>query len=188
MSERTAARIGGATLALAAFGVAAWLLWRTEVLSGLDAAPAHLRAPRADEYSRLPRWLWAAHTVVELAVLAGLALAGRWLAARLRFGVALLFAVLAALWLVQLPFGLVLHWWQRRYGLTHQSYLGWLGDPWLELIATVAVASVALLLAMFLARRLGRRWWLAGGPALAVLGAAAILLQPFVMAPRLDRL
>jgi STE24 endopeptidase len=92
------------------------------------------------------------------------------------------------LWLVDLPFGLVLHWWDRRYGLTRQSYLAWLVDPWLELLAMVAVASLALVLAMFLARRLGRRWWLAGGPALAVLGAAAILLQPFVLVPRLDPL
>jgi STE24 endopeptidase len=188
MSERTAARIGGATLALAAFGVAAWLLWRTQVPAGLDAPSARLRAPRAEEYSRLPRLLWAGHAVAELAALAGLALAGRWLVARLRFGLAVLLAVLAALWLVRLPFGLVLHWWQRRYGLTHQSYLGWLVDPWLELIATAAVATVALLLGMFLARRLGRRWWLAGGPALAALGASAILLQPFVMAPRLEPL
>jgi STE24 endopeptidase len=188
MSERTAARIGGATLALAGFGGAAWLLWRTQVPSGLDAQAVHLRAPRAEEYARLPRLLWAGHAAAELTVLAGLAVAGRWLAGRLRFGLAVLLAVLAALWLVRLPFGLVLHWWQRRYGLTEQSYLGWLVDPWLELIATVAVASVAVLLAMLLARRLGRRWWLAGGPALAALGAAAILLQPFVLAPRLEPL
>jgi STE24 endopeptidase len=188
MSERTAARIGAATLALAGFGVAAWLLWRTQVPSGLDTPPVRFRAPRADEYSRLPRALWAGRTAAELALLAALVAAGPWLARRLRYGVAVLLAVLAALWLVDLPFGLVLHWWDRRYGLTRQSYLAWLVDPWLELLAMVAVASLALVLAMFLARRLGRRWWLTGGPALAVLGAAAILLQPFVLVPRLDPL
>jgi STE24 endopeptidase len=188
MSERTAARIGAATLALAGFGVAAWLLWRTQVPSGLDTPPVRFRAPRADEYSRLPRALWAGRTAAELALLAALVAAGPWLARRLRYGIAVLLAVLAALWLVDLPFGLVLHWWDRRYGLTRQSYLAWLVDPWLELLAMVAVASLALVLAMFLARRLGRRWWLAGGPALAVLGAAAILLQPFVLVPRLDPL
>src|SRR5215213_3066791 len=123
MSERTAARIGGATLALAAFGVAAWLLWRTQVPSGLDAPPAHLRAPRAEQYARLPRLLWVGQAAAALAVLAGLVAIGPWLARRLRFGLAVLLAVLAALWLVGLPFGLVLHWWQRRYGLTRQSYL-----------------------------------------------------------------
>jgi len=188
MSERTAARIGAATLALAGFAVAAWLLWRTQVPAGLDLPSVHLRAPRAEEYSRLPRWLWLGRTAAVLLILAGLVAAGPWLARRLRYGVAVLLAVLAALWLVQLPFGLVLHWWQRRYGLTSQSYLAWLVDPWLELIAVVAVVTVALLLAMFLARRLGRRWWLAGGPALALLGAAAVLLQPFLLAPRLEPL
>jgi STE24 endopeptidase len=96
--------------------------------------------------------------------------------------------VLAALWLVHLPFAAVLHWWQRRYGLTTQSYLAWLVDPWLELLAGATVLSVALAVGMLLARRLGRRWWLAGGPALAALGAAAILLQPLVVAPRLEPL
>jgi STE24 endopeptidase len=188
MSEKTAARIGGATLALAGFGVAAWLLWRTQVPSGLDASPVHFRAQRAEDYARLPRLLWAGHAAAEVALLAVLAAAGRWLAARLRFGVPVLLVVLAALWLVELPFGLVGHWWERRYGLTRQSYVAWLVDPWLELIAGAAVASVALLGAMFLARRLGRRWWLAGGPALAALGAAAILLQPLLLVPRLDPL
>jgi STE24 endopeptidase len=188
MSERTAARIGAATLALVGFAVAAWLLWRTQVPSGLDLPSVHLRAPRADEYSRLPRWLWVGRTVAVLAVLAALVAAGPWLARRLRYGVAVLLVVLAALWLVELPFGLVLHWWNRRYGLTRQSYLAWLVDPWLELIAVVVVACLALVLAGFLARRLGRRWWLIGGPALAVFGAAVILLQPFVLVPRLDPL
>lgn len=173
---------------MAGFAVAAWLLWRTQVPSGLDLPSVHLRAPRADEYSRLPRRLWVGRTVAALAVLAALVAAGPWLARRLRHGVAVLLAVLAALWLVELPFGLVLHWWNRRYGLTDQSYLAWLVDPWLELIAAVAVACLALLLATFLARRLGRRWWLVGGAALALLGAAVILLQPFVLVPRLEPL
>jgi STE24 endopeptidase len=188
MSERTAARIGAATLALVGFAVAAWLLWRTQVPTGLDLPSVHLRAPRADEYSRLPRWLWVGRTVAVLGVLAGLVAAGRWLARRLRYGVAVLLVVLAALWLVELPFGLVLHWWNRRYGLTRQSYLAWLVDPWLELIAVVVVACLALVLAGVLARRLGRRWWLVGGPVLALFGAAVILLQPFVLVPRLDPL
>jgi len=158
------------------------------VPSGLDLPAVHLRVPRADQYSRLPRWLWVGRTAAVLVVLAALVVAGPWLARRLRYGVAVLLVVLAALWLVELPFGLVLHWWNRRYGLTRQSYLAWLVDPWLELIGVVVVACLALLLATLLARRLGRRWWLVGGPVLAVLGAAVILLQPFVLVPRLDPL
>jgi STE24 endopeptidase len=188
MSERTAARIGAATLALGGFAVAAWLLWRTQVPARLELPGVHLRAPRADEYGRLPRWLWVGRTAAALAVLGALVVSGAWLARRLRYGVAVLVVVLAALWLVELPFGLLLHWWNRRHGLTRQSYLAWLVDPWLELLAVLAVACLALLLATFLARRLGRRWWVMGGPALALLGAAVILLQPFVLVPRLDPL
>lgn len=147
-----------------------------------------LDAPRAEEYARLPRLLWAGRTAAELALLGGLAAAGPRVARRLRSGVAVLLAVLAALWLVRLPFGLVQHWWDRRYDLSRRSYLGWLLDPWLELVVTAGVAVVALLLARFLVGRLGRRWWLAGGPVLAVLGAAAILLQPLILQPRLEPL
>ena len=180
--------VAAAGLYAAGAGIAGWLLWRTQVPAGLAVADVELRAPRAEEYARLPRWLWLGRTALELAVLAGLAAAGPWLARRLRLGVVVLLGVLAALWLVALPFGLALHWWQRRYGLTTQSYLDWLADPWLERLGTVVVAVVALLVGAALARRLGRRWWLAGGPALAALGAAAVFLQPLVVEPRLEPL
>jgi len=186
MSSTRAAAAAGLYAAGAAG--AGWLLWRTQVPGDLRIADVELRAPRAEEYARLPRLLWLGRTAVELAVLAGLAAAGPWLARRLRLGVAVLLAVLAALWLAGLPFGFVLHWWQRRYGLTTQSYLGWLADPWLERLGVVAVATVALVAGAALARRLGRRWWLAGGPVLAALGAAAVLLQPLVVEPRLEPL
>jgi STE24 endopeptidase len=181
-------RVASAAAAVVAGAVAAWLLWRTQVPGDLPLPPVRVQADRAEEYSRLPRLLWAGRAGTDLLLLVGLAAAGPWLARRLRLGVAVLLTVLAALWLVHLPFGLVLHWWQRRYGLTTQSYLAWLVDPWLELLAGAVVASVALALGMLLARRLGRRWWLAGGPTLAMLGAAAILLQPLVMEPRLEPL
>jgi STE24 endopeptidase len=168
--------------------VAGWLLWRTQVPADLRLPEVELEAARAEEYARLPRLLWAGRTAAGLILLAGLAAAGPWLGRRFRFGVAVLLVVLAALWLVNLPFGLVLHWWRRRYDLTSQPYLAWLVDPWLELLAGAAVACAALAVGMLLARRLGRRWWLAGGPALAALGAAAVLLQPFVAAPRLEPL
>lgn len=179
---------------------AALLLWRTKVpadlrLPTLDASAAfpsaQLRATA--DYARFLRIDWVLSTLAQLGVLAVLALRGPRLAARLRGGpvvrgVALLLLTLAALWLVRLPFGAAAHWWRRRHGISGQSYLGWLVSPWLELAGTVVAAAVAVALAMLLARRLGRRWWLAGGPGLAALGAAVVLAQPLLLAPKLEPL
>lgn len=176
MSLRTAVRIGAATLA----GVAGWLLWQTEVPGGLELPRVELDAPRAEEYARLPRWLWVGRTAAELLLLGALA---AWWRPRWRYGTAVLLVVLGGWWLVRLPFGLVLHWWQRRYGLSDQGYVAWVLDPWLELLA-FATAAVVLL---WLFRRLGRRWWLAGG-ALAAVGAAFVLIQPLVLRPQLEPL
>jgi STE24 endopeptidase len=49
-------------------------------------------------------------------------------------------------------------------------------------------AGVAVTAATLLALRLGDRWWLAGGPALAAVGAAIVLAQPLGQAPRLEPL
>lgn len=168
--------------------MAAWLLWRTEVPGDLVLPHVEFRAERADDFTRVARALRLGRSAAELALLGGLAAAGPWLARRLRYGVLVLLFVLAALWLVRLPFGVVAHWWRRRHGLSGQGYLAWLVDPWLELLVGAAVACAALVLAMTLARRLGRRWWLAGGPVLAALGAVVVLAQPLVMEPRLEPL
>jgi Zn-dependent protease with chaperone function len=179
---------------------AASLLWRTRVPVDLRLPPVDERAyftPRqlrdAHEYARVARLIWVGWTVSQVAVLAALAALGPRIAARLRGGMlrrglVMLAVVLAAIWLARLPFGVVSLWWRRRHGLSHQGYLAWLVSPWLELLASALVAAVALVGAMLLARRLGRRWWIAGGPLLAVLGAATVLLQPLVLTPRLEPL
>lgn len=175
------------------------LLWQTEV-PDLDLAlppteqefePAQLR--ESADFVRVLRWLWIASTVAQLVTLALLAAAAPRLESRLRVGrllrgVTLLALALLALWIVRLPFGAVAHWWRRRHGLSEQAYLAWLVDPWPELLATATVAVVAVVAAMLLAGRLGRRWWLVGGPVLAVVGAAVVLAQPLVESPRLEPL
>ena len=104
-------------------------------------------------------------------------------------GLQLLLLVLAAVWLARLPVAVAAHWWRRRYGLSEAGYVDRLVlNPWLELLGSALLACVALAAGMLLARRFGRRWWLVGAPALVVVGAAAVLLQPLVLAPKLDRL
>ena len=145
--------------------------------------------PRAERYERGLRLLWAGALLAQLVVL-GLAV---WLAPRARVvgvlgGVGLGAATLLAVWLARLPFVLVAHWWRRRYGISRADYAAILVDPWLERIGALAAACAAIAVVMVLARRLGERWWLVGGPAFAALGAAFLLVQPLLLVPRLDPL
>jgi STE24 endopeptidase len=195
----TATRIAwAATLVLG--GVAAVLLWQTEVPGDLQLPEvraeelfpaAHLE--EAADYARGHRLLRIGADAATLLALALLAWRAPGLARRLRGpqvvrGLLLLGAALAAIWLARLPFGLAAQWWRRRHGISEQGYLDWLLWPWLELLGTAAAAAVAFLLAVALERRLGHRWWLVGGPALAALGAAVILAQPLLWTPRLEPL
>ena len=92
-------------------------------------------------------------------------------------------------WVAGLPVAVASQWWRRRYGLSESGYLETLLlSPWLELLGGFLLGCVALAAGMLLARRLGRRWWLAGAPALVLVGAAWTLLQPVVLAPNLERL
>jgi STE24 endopeptidase len=191
MSEMTATRIRPATLAAALLWlVAAWLLWRTEV-PDLDLRPGGLvpSDPDAEDYARGQRLVWLVRVGVQLALLV---FAVRW-ARRLRGGglrrsLAVLLAVLAALWLVALPVRLVSHRLRREYDLSEQSYLDFVLAPWLALLGSAVVACLGLAVAVWLGRRYGPRWWITGGVALALLGTAVVLLQPLVLVPRLDPL
>lgn len=199
MSEMTATRmLGLATIiaAAAAWVVCATLLWRTEVPSGLDLpqlrssaefSARHLEATA--DYARFHRVSWVLATLAQIGVLVLICLRPpRLPGGPLARGVGLLLVALAAVWLVRLPFGLAGHWWRRRHGISHQDYLGWLVSPWLELAATVVAACLAVLAALLLARRFGRRWWIPAAPVLVLLGSALLLAQPLVDAPRLEPL
>lgn len=191
-----------AAVGLAAVWIAAGtLLWRTELppldLPELDPRgffPAAELARIAD-FRAVTRALWAGSTAVELAVLALLAWQGRSLAAiagrlttrRVPQGILLGLAAAVAVWLGQLPLAAVSHWWQRRYGLSEQAYAAWLGDELITLGVTAVLVAIGVGGAVALAARLGRRWWLVGGPALAAIGLLFILLQPLVIQPLFNR-
>src|ERR671939_571591 len=184
---RAAARIASFAVLAAAWLYAASLLWRTQV-------PAHLRLPRVDPHSvfseallrrtaRHDRFLRIDFLLATAAQLAALL----WLALRpprgrggpLLRGLELALAALLVSWIARLPFGLAAEWWERRYGISRQSYGAWLVD---RLPSPGSVAALLVLVAggMLLARRLGRRWWVAAGPALAVGALALTLVQPLL--------
>jgi STE24 endopeptidase len=188
--------MGIITAALAA-GVV-WLLWPVEVPGDLNLEPLPLDVPqddveRAREYARVARLFVLGSLLAPILGLAALAsdaprLARRLPASPLARVLAMLGVVLAVVWLARLPFRAALHWWRRRHDLTDQGYLDWLVAPWLATLVFAVVSAVALLAAVWLARRLGGRWWLAGAGLLAVLGAVLVVAQPLVLAPRLDPL
>src|ERR671931_2273338 len=197
MSETTATRMrvaaGIATLAVlaAAWLFAASLLWRTQV-------PADLRLPRLDPYRyfsdallrrtahhdrflRIDFLLASAAQLVALALLAVRAprLVGRLRGGALLRGLQLALVALVVSWLARFPFGLAAEWWERRYGISRQSYGSWLVGR-LPSPGSVAALLVLVAAGMLLARRLGRRWWVAAGPVLAGLGLVLALVQPLL--------
>ncbi len=195
----------GVAMGAAIWGALASLLLRTDVpalnLPQLDSAsyfsPAELA--RIHEFRAVTRWFWVSSTLIELGVLALLAWRGRWLAfvvrrglrlppvAHVRCGVAVAACCSFAVWFATLPVGVVRHWWYRRYALTEQGYGAWVGDQALAVLVTTVGVVLAVGLAVYLAVRLGRGWWLVGSAAIAVLGSLAVLAQPLVVEPLFNR-
>jgi STE24 endopeptidase len=190
-------RLAAVLLALLAWLVAASLLWRTEV-------PADLRLPsidvaavfgertleKAEDYRRLLRVLWVGLTVAQLTALWLLVRAAPRIEARLHGrvllrGIQLGLISVALLWVVWVPFGVAGLWWRRRHDISRLGYGDLLLDPWPRYLGEALVTAGAVALAMVLARRLGRRWWLVGGPAFVVLVGGALVLTPLVLSPRL---
>ena len=89
---------------------------------------------------------------------------------------------LGLVWLVQLPFALLDLWWARRHDLSETGYLEWVFGHWFELGGAFVSLCVALLVVMFLARRLGEAWWVPGAAVFVVIGAAFAFAQPYLLA------
>jgi STE24 endopeptidase len=192
----TATRIvRAATLAagVVAWAVAALLLWRTKV-------PDDLRLPSLDEDSifgsglvdearRYERFLsinWVIGTLVGLVVLVVMVRRGPRLAQSLRLspvntGIVLGAVTLTVLWAVSLPFGLASEWWQRRHGISTESYGGVLGLAWFGLLVTILVGFVVLAGLLLLAKKVGRWWWVAATPQLVILFGVLQFAIPYVL-------
>jgi len=127
----------------AGWAVAIYFLWRTNVPGNVPKVDEHAlfsqsALDRAGDYDRFVRW---DYVLTELAVLAAIAAYARWgarftresAAGRIGTGMLLAMLGLAILWLVQLPFGVADHWWQRRHGVSKVPYGEWIVDNWLGL-------------------------------------------------------
>ena len=84
--------------------------------------------------------------------------------------------IVAGQWLVTLPLGAHSEAVLRGYGISTQSWAGWLRDRAVGLLVSLAVTVLAMLLLWWLTRRAPQRWpWLLAGIAAAVTVAASTL-------------
>jgi len=180
-----------------AWVVAAVLLSRTSVPDDLalpkvdvnEVFGAELVA-RAERYRRFLYVNWALAEVALLVTLAVYARRGARLvresaAGPIGTGMLLGMVGLGLGWLVRLPFSVAALWWERRHGLSSRGYAYVLLDGWLGLAGTFVALSLALLVLMALARRLGWWWWLPGSLVLAAVAASLVLIEPY-LTPGLD--
>jgi STE24 endopeptidase len=199
--RRTLAQSLGAIALVAVWAGAAALLWRTEVpslsLADLDSRDYFTAAEieRGQDYRRGARALYLGGLAAELAVLGLLvwragplaAAMGRLGRGRVRTAVLVGIVVVAAVWAAGLPFSAATHARRVDHGLSEQGWGGWLADGVLALGVQAVLVAVGVAGAVWLAARLGRRWWLAGGPALVGIAAVVVLAQPLVIAPLFNR-
>jgi STE24 endopeptidase len=186
------ARVGTLILLVAAWAVGGTRLWRTSVPSSLHTdglgvgrwfTAAQLAG--AHRYSRALDLCWLAGTLATVAALLVLAYRLPRVARRIGLGpvgsgVIVGMVTLTTLFFVSLPFAFFAQWWSARHGLAPHGYLAWLAAPWAALSFEAAFVLVVIVIAMALARRLGRNWWIAGAPVFVALAVGFAFLQGFV--------
>jgi STE24 endopeptidase len=199
MARPAALAVSLVVAALAAvWAVAAWWLWQTSVPDGLRlpdvAAEDVLAQPELDDarsFERFLRWSYAASAIVLVGAFAVYARYGaRFVkeSAAGRIGTGMLLGMLgfAIVWLVQIPFGLVDLWWQRRHDVSELGYVDWFFLNWFALGGEFLFVCFALLVVMGLAGLLGDWWWIPG--ALVFVGLAALLtfVSPYLIPGQKD--
>lgn len=182
MSRAAARRL--LVLAAVALGAVAWALaaralWPTSV-------PGDLRLPHVDaravfgrsfleQSASYERFLAIDALLAALATLAVLVVYARRghrlmresAAGPIGTGMLLGMLGLGLVWLATVPFGLAAVWWQRRHGVSHQGYVKAVVEGFLGLSGTFLAVSIALLVAMGLARLVRGWWWVLATPVFA---------------------
>jgi STE24 endopeptidase len=176
----------------ALWALAATNLWSTTV-------PAALQLPTLDErrmfgaalvhdaerFERFLDWTWVAATLASLAAYVLVVRRARTLAPRLGLGrvnggIVLGVLALTAAWAASLPFAVAATWWERRHGISRQSYAAMLGAAWGRMLAVAFLATVLLAIVLALAQRLGRNWWLVAAPTLVAVFFALQVTAPYL--------
>jgi STE24 endopeptidase len=97
-------------------------------------------------------------------------------------GVIVAMLMLIVLWVVDLPFAIVLRAWEQHYGLTKGSWAPWLIELWAGLAVEAGFALLAVAVLMAFARRYPRHWWLAVTPVFLAVATVFSFVSPYVFA------
>jgi STE24 endopeptidase len=173
--------------------LAAHLLWRSSVPSGLRLphieetqvfTGAFLR--RSSSYARFLEVERLLATVTLLVVLALYARHGQRLmresaAGRVGTGVMLGMLGFALVWLAELPFDVVAVWWERRHHVSHQGYVAALIESFIGLGGTFLFVSLALAVAMGVAGLTRRWWWALASPVFVGLALLSTFASPYLV-------
>ena len=183
----------GLVLALCAlaWGAAAWALWRTTVpsldLPELDAGTTFsaIQLERSARFERFLRIDFLLSQLVLVLALGVYALRGhRFMreSAAGPIGTGMLLGMLgfALVWIVQLPFSLAAHWWERRYDVTDIGYVEFVLGGWFGLGGIFLFICLALLIVMGLATAMGDAWWIAGAPVFVGLTIVFAFVFPYL--------
>ena len=178
------------------WAVSAYLLWYSSKvptslhLPHVDTAaifPADV-LHRADSYDRVASLLGVAALLVELVVFV---LYARWGPRFVResaagpVGTGMLLGMLGfcLLWLADVPLAALGLWWDRRHGVSHESYGHALFGGWLALGFGFVLLCVALGIVMGLARLVGNWWWILAAPVFVGLVTLDAFVAPYSFPP-----
>jgi len=198
MSDKTATRIARpATLAVVAAAalwiVAATALWRTRVpgdlqLPSLDARSVFgAGAVRAGErYDRFFELEWVLGTVAGIAALVVLARRGPRLArslglGRVNAGIITGIVVTVVVWAISLPFDIASSWWERRHGISRESWGSIVFSHWPALLGSTFGTFIVLAIILLFAKWLGQKWWIGAAAVILGLALGLQLALPYVL-------
>lgn len=190
------ALVVAALAALWAF--AAWWLWQTVIPGGLRLptveasdvlSPAEL--DKARDFERFLRWSYVASALVLIAAFAvyaryGYRFAKESAAGRIGTGMLLGMLGVALVWLVQIPFGFLDLWWQRRHDVSELGYVDWIVLNWFSLGAEFLFLCLALLIVMGLAGPLRNWWWIPGAAVFIGLTTLLTFTSPYLIPAQVD--
>jgi Zn-dependent protease with chaperone function len=182
----------------AGWAVAAWFLWQTVVPDGLRLPTvkasdvlSQAQLDEARDFERFLRWSYVVSAVVLIAAFAAYARYGyRFVreSAAGRIGTGMLLGMLgvAIVWLVQIPFGFLDLWWQRRHDVSELGYVDWLVLNWFSLGAEFLFLCLALLIVMGLAGPLRNWWWIPGSAVFIGLATLLTFTSPYLIPAQVD--